>query len=189
MLQKDLTFDVITVESHPDCTDFRGIYEGLKCNLLLNPSKGQVRSMLREHPERPLILNGHGTPNGLLNKDWNGYVVDRRVVDILRKRSCIIGVWCYASEFADKYDLKGFFTSMFISTQEEAVNEGFTHADPDDITKENQIFAKRLNRLCKDLTFIDGRPSFDNWILELQRKADITKGFVRFNYEAMTIYK
>ena len=189
MLQRDLIFDVITVESQPDCVDFRGIYEGLKCNLLLNPSKGQVRSMLREHPERPLILNGHGTPNGLLNKDWNGYVVDSRVVDILRKRSCIIGVWCYASEFADKYDLKGFFTSMFISTQEEAVNEGFTHADPDDITKENQIFAKRLNRLCKDLCFIDGRPSMDNWILELQRKADITKGFVRFNYEAMTIYK
>lgn len=189
MLQRDLIFDVIAVDSKEDCKGFHGIWEGLKCNLLLNPSKGQVRSMLREHPERPLILNGHGTPNGLLNKDWNGYVVDSRVVDMLRKRSCIIGVWCYASEFADKYDLKGFFTSMFISTQEEAVNEGFTHADPDDITKENQIFAKRLNLLCKNLVFIDGMPGVDNWILELQRKADITKGFVRFNYEAMTVYK
>lgn len=189
MLQSDLTFDVIAVDSKEDCKDFHDIWKGLKCNLLLNPSKGQVRSMLHEHPERPLIINGHGTPNGLLNKDWNGYVVDSRVVDILRKRSCIIGVWCYASEFADKYDLKGFFTSMFISTPQEAAMEGFVHADPEDITKENLIFAKRLNRLCKGLGFVNDRPCMDNWMYELQHKADITKGFVRFNYEAMSVYK
>ena len=189
MLQSDLTFDVIAVDSKEDCKDFHGIWEGLKCNLLLNPSKGQVRSILREHSERPLIINGHGTPNGLLNKDWNGYVVDSRVVDMLRKRSCIIGVWCYASEFADKYDLKGFFTSMFISTPQEAAMEGFVHADPEDITKENLIFAKRLNRLCKDLCFVDGRPCMDTWVMELQGHADICKGFVRFNYEAMSVYK
>lgn len=182
-------FDVIAVDSKEDCQDFHAIWDGLRCNLPLNPSKGQVRSMLREHPERPLIINGHGTPNGLLNKDWNVYVVDSRVVDMLRRRSYIIGVWCYASEFADRYDLKGFFTSMFISTPEEAINEGFIHADPEDITKENRIFTKRLNRLCKDLCFVDGRPSMDSWVMELQRRADICKGFVRFNYEAMTVCK
>lgn len=188
MLQRDLTFDVIAVDSKEDCKDFHAIWDSLRCNILMNPSKGQVRTMLREHPERPLIINGHGTWDGLLNKDWNGYVVDSRVVDILRKRSCIIGVWCYASEFADKYDLKGFFTSMFISTPQEAANEGFVHADPEDITKENQIFAKRLNRLCKDLCFVDGRPCMDTWVMELQRHADICKGFVRFNYEAMAVF-
>lgn len=189
MLQRDLTFDVIAVDSKEDCKDFHAIWDGLRCNILMNPSKGQVRTMLREHPERPLIINGHGTPNGLLNKDWNGYVVDSRLADMLRRRSCIIGVWCHASEFADKYDLKGFFTSMFISTPQEAANEGFIDTNPEDITKENKIFAKRLNGLCKDLCYVDGRPSMDNWILDLQRKADVTKEFIRFNYEAMSVYK
>lgn len=188
MLQKCDKFDIITVESKPDCQDFRGIYEGLDGDILLNPSKGQVRSMLRAHPERPLIINGHGTENGLLNKDWNCYTIDSRMVDILRKRSCIIGVWCYAGNFADRYGLHGFFTSMFISTPEEAADCGYPQADPMDITRENQLFSKRINKLCKDLYMMDGKPLMGDWIRQLQSKADISKGFVRYNYEAMGIF-
>lgn len=188
MLQHCTKFDIIVVESQPDCKDFRGIYEGLDGDILINPSKGQVRTMLRAHPERPLIISGHGTESGLLNKDWNGYVVDSRLVDMLRKRSCIVGVWCYAGNFADRYGLHGFFTSMFISTPEEADECGFPEADPMDITRENQLFSKRINKLLKDLHMCDGRPLLDNWVLELQRKADISKGFVRYNYEAMGIF-
>ena len=189
MLQKCDKFDIITVESQPDCQDFRGIYEGLDGDILLNPSKGQVRSMLRAHPERPLIINGHGTENGLLNKDWNGYTIDSRMVDMLRKRSCIIGVWCYAGNFADRYGLHGFFTSMFISTPEEAADCGFPNATPEDITRENKLFAKRLNKLLKnDLYMCDSTPMMRDWLSKLQHKADICKGFVRYNYEAMAVY-
>lgn len=188
MLQKCDKFDIIAVESKLDCRDFRGIYEGLDGDTLINPSKGQVRSMLRAHPERPLIINGHGTENGLLNKDWNGYVVDSGIVDMLRKRPCIIGVWCYAGNFADKYGLHGFFTSMFISTPDEATDLGFLNAIPEDITNENRLFAKRINKLCKDLHMLDGKPLMGDWIHQLQSKADISKGFVRFNYEAMAVY-
>lgn len=187
MLTHPTKFDIVTVESKLDCSDFRHIYDGLDYDILINASKGQIHTMLRAHPERPLIINGHGTEAGLLNKDWNGYVIDSNIVDILRRRSCIIGVWCYAGNFADKYDLHGFFTSMFISTPEEAADFGF-NASPEDITKENIIFSKRLNHLIKNLCFVDGKPCIDNWPLELQKKADTTKRFVRYNYEALSVY-
>lgn len=188
MLQHCTKFDIIVVDSQPDCKDFRGIYEGLDGDILINPSKGQIRTMLRAHPERPLIISGHGTESGLLNKDWNGYVVDSRIVDMLRKRSCIIGVWCYAGNFADRYGLHGFFTSMFISTPEEAAECGYPEADPEDITRENRLFSKRLNKLLKELYICDGKPMIEDWPRRISRKADISKGFVRYNYEAIAVF-
>lgn len=188
MLTHETKFNVIHIVSKPDCDDFRGIYEGLNGDILINPGKSMVRSIIRSHPERPLILSGHGTEDGLLNKDWNGYVISSKDVDMLRKVPCIIGVWCYAGNFADRYGLHGFFTSMFISTPKEAADYGFPNTTPEDITRENQLFSKRLNHLCKSLSFVNGRPSMDNWLFELQRRADISKGFVRFNYEAMGVF-
>lgn len=189
MLQKCDKFDIIVVDSQPDCADFRGIYDGLDGDILVNPSAGKVRTMLRSHPERPLIITGHGTERGLLNKDWNGFAVDSRMVDMLRKRSCIIGVWCYAGNFADKYGLHGFFTSMFISTVSEALECGFPEANQEDITRENILFSKRLNKLLKEnLYMLDGKPLIHDWPWLISRKADISKRFVRYNYEAMSVF-
>ena len=188
MLTHATKFNVIHIVSKPDCDDFRGIYEGLDGDILINPSKGQVKSIIRTYSDRPLILIGHGTEDGLLNKDWNGYVVDSNIVDMLRKVPCIIGVWCYAGNFADRYDLHGFFTSMFISTEEEAACHGFLKATPEDIQQENILFSKRLNKLLKVLCFVDGKPLLGDWMRVLGSKADISKGFVRFNYEAMGVF-
>lgn len=188
MLTRPTKFNVIHILSKLDCDDFRGIYEGLNGDILINPNKGQVKSLIRTYPNRPLILIGHGTENGLFNKDWNGYVVDSNIVDMLRKIPCIIGVWCYAGNFADRYGLTGFFTSMFISTEEEAACYGFPNVTPEDIKQENILFSKRINKLIKNLCFIDNKPSLGDWMLELNRKANISKGFVRFNYEAMGVF-
>ena len=189
MLQKCDKFDIIAVDSQPDCADFRGIYDGLDGDILINPSAGKVRTMLRSYPERPLIITGHGTERGLLNKDWNGFTIDSRMVDMLRKRSCIIGVWCYAGNFADKYGLHGFFTSMFISTVSEALECGFPEANQEDITRENILFSKRLNKLLKEnLYMLDGKPLIHDWPWLISRKADISKRFVRYNYEAMSVF-
>lgn len=189
MLQKCNKFDIIVVDSKPDCADFRGIYDGLDGDILINPSAGKVRAMLRVHQERPLIICGHGSERGLFNKDWNGMLVDSRMVDMLRKRSCIIGVWCYAGNFADKYGLHGFFTSMFISNMTEALECGFPNATPEDITRENILFSKRLNKLLKEnLYMLDGKPLINDWPWLISRKADISKGFVRYNYEAMSVF-
>lgn len=192
MTQYSSRFDVIHIISKDDCKDFTYIYKGLPCDVHINPSKGQIKTIIRSHPEQPLILIGHGTEEGLLNPQLNGYIIDGRVVDMLRKRSCIIGIWCYAGNFADKYSLHGFFTSMFISNTDELIPHATYRDDiniaQEEISHENVLFAKRLNKLLRDLTIINDHPCLDNWIGELQRKARNTRWFVRYNYEALGVY-
>lgn len=183
-------FTMVLMESTLDCSDFRPLFEQLPGDFLVNPGKWQLREMIKTHLDRPLIICGHGTPQGVINKDWNGYVLDSNDVQVLRQLPCVIGVWCFASEFADKYDLKGFFTSMFISTPQEAAMEGFVHADPDAISAENVLFSVRINSLIKT------QPDVSDWVPRLQRL--ITRGqndpippadFVKFNYEALSYFE
>ena len=88
--------DAIFISSLPDTDDFKPILEGLDANLLVNPSRSKIRAMLRENFDRPLLIFGHGTERGLLTTDWKGYLIDGKMVDMLRKRKSIIGCWCFA---------------------------------------------------------------------------------------------
>lgn len=174
-------FNMIEVNSRPDCQDFSGLYDRLQGTHLLNPSKSEVKKLLTTHPERPLILSGHGDDNGLYNHLWNGYLISSKDVELLRKQQVIIGVWCYAGNFADRYGLKGFFTSMFISTENEAVELGFT-ATQEEISRASRLFANRLNNCMRE------QPCISEWGDILRDKAGITKGFVGYNYEALAYF-
>ena len=110
---------VIHVDSKSDTSFLKELYEGLDCKVLYNPSKSEVKSALKTESGR-IIITGHGDPQGLYNERWDGRVIDSSMVNLLRNKE-IIGIWCYASEFANRYDLMGFFTSMFISNVEEYV--------------------------------------------------------------------
>lgn len=174
--------DVIFISSLPDTEEFRPMFEGLEVNLLVNPSRGQIRQMLRSNFERPLLIFGHGTERGLLTKDLNGYLIDSNMVDMLQKRTSIIGCWCYAGNFADRYGLHGFFTSMFISNINEATELGFT-TDAETITRENLFFSNQVRRLL-----VNGTP-LSQWVDILQRECHSDIPFVAYNYEAMVYYE
>ena len=92
-----------------------------------------------------------------------------------------IDIWCNASNFADRYDLTGFFTSMFISNSEELIDCGFSLFDncDDEITRQNQIFASRINNLLVTQT-----PTRD-WARILYSSLINEERFVYYNYEAM----
>ena len=176
-------FNVVNMVTRDDNRDFTEILNGLTGDILVNPRRSAVRKLLSAHPERPLVLLGHGTPRGLLNEKWDGYVVGSGLVQLLRKQQCIIGVFCYAGNFADEYNLHGFFTSMFISNVSESVDEGFpsTH---ESIQRENILFSKKLNNL------ILNEPNMALWVPKLQEYGlNHKEPFVRFNYEAMAFYE
>lgn len=174
--------DVIFINSLPDTEEFRHMFEGLETNLLVNPSRVQIHQMLRSNFERPLLISGHGTERGLLTKDLNGYLIDGGMADMLRRRTSIIGCWCYAGNFADNYGLHGFFTSMFISNINEATELGFT-TDAETITSENFFFSNQVRRLL-----VDGTP-LSQWVDILQRECHSDIPFVAYNYEAMVYYE
>lgn len=171
---------VIHIISTEDTNDFAGIYEGLDATILINPTSSECKRAIINEQDR-IVLIGHGTDWGLLNQRLDGYIIDSRMVQFLRGKD-VIGIWCNASNFADRYDLTGFFTSMFISNTRELIECGFQTFDncDEEIGRQNLIFAERINELLTANT-----PSGDWATILFNSLTDSEERFVYYNYEAM----
>lgn len=108
----------------PTTVFLSGLYKDDKNATLVTKglSKEQVLQHIDNH-DRSVFL-GHGTNRGLLNigaafTNTNGYIIDDEAVELLRKKSNTIFIWCYASEFQKKHNLLGVSSSMFISQDDE----------------------------------------------------------------------
>lgn len=168
----------------PDAKILSRIYEGLEnTTIVFNRSKSNIKRILRITGNEPVMLLGHGNQSGLFNKSQNGYAVGSECVEWLRNRP-VIGIFCYASDFADKYGLHGFFTSMFISNMQEAIIE------QEDIDATDEIIATQQSIFCDRIRglLIQNTP-MSEWPGILQSQADLSLPFVRFNYEALTYYE
>ena len=118
---------IVHIISTQDTKDFDKIYEDLefdsRVSILINPSKSLLVKAIIDEKDT-IVFIGHGTEYGLLNRSLDGYLVDSEMVQYLRGKK-IVGIWCNASTFASKYDIEGFFTSMFISNSKELLDCGF----------------------------------------------------------------
>ena len=170
---------VIHIISTEDTKDFSAIYDNLDATILINPSTRIAREAIVDERDT-IVLIGHGTDHGLLNKNLNGYFIDSGWVNLLRNKT-IIGIWCNASNFADRYDLTGFFTSMFISNTDELVTCGFQMFDDcdEEIKRQNKIFASRINQ------FLTANTPSKEWAMKLYNSLENEEKFVYYNYEAM----
>jgi hypothetical protein len=171
---------VIHIISKEDTNDFSGIYEGLEnTTVLINPKKSECKKAIINEKER-IIFIGHGTAWGLLNQRLDGFIVDSNMVQFLRGKD-IIGIWCNASDFGDRYNLTGFFTSMFISNTDELVDCGFQIFEDcdEEIKKQNKIFASRINQ------FLTANTPSKEWEMKLYNSLENEKEFVYYNYETM----
>lgn len=165
-----------------DTAFLKKTYEGLTdVKLLYNPTRKEIDTMLTENPTESVMMLGHGSPNGLFGTGWRGNAIDQSNAHLLKNRDCI-GIWCYAKRFAEEYGLRGYFTDMFISNKGEANSHGYKDATEEDIFAEVEFFATAVNTLIKD-----ERP-LTEWVGVLNSIADKTKGFVKFNYDAMAYY-
>lgn len=176
---------VIHIDNHStDAAILSSIYDGLD-NVMVcyNHGKSNIKRLLRITGNEPVMLLGHGTPMGLLNISQNGFAVGSEHVEWLRNRP-VIGIFCYASEFADKYGLQGFFTSMFISNMGEAIIEQRDQLATDElIASQQKLFCDRIRNL------IDTNTPLSQWVDILQSQADLSIPFVRFNYEALCYFE
>lgn len=173
--------DFVIVNVKEDTNNFGYLFNGIKdCNVLINPSKGRVRKLLKES-QNDLVLYGHGWDSGLFNTDWNGELVGANEVDMLRKRN-VVGLWCYAGNFADKYKLHGFFTSMFISNIDEA-NQLLVPSTPEIILEESIKFNKLVNKLLRSHT------PYSKWVDFIQSNITPNCPVARYNYEALCYYE
>ena len=171
---------VIHVISTEDTKMFKCLYTGIDAKVLVNPSKKDAKRAIIEE-KNCVMLIGHGTEYGLLNERLNGFLVGPDMVQFLRDKT-VIGIWCYAGNFAQKYDLRGFFTSNFISNIDELIDCGFSrfNEDEDTISVENFLFSCRLNEYLRE------EIPLCEWVDKLQDSVkDEKHSFVKYNYEAL----
>lgn len=171
---------VLHIISKPDTLDFKPIYEDLPGIKNIEPQ--ELEKTLRENPGETIMLIGHGDGRGgLFSEDWKTYILEEKFIPLLKSRP-VIGLWCYAAEFADRYGLHGFFTSMFISTPQEYNIEfpGQPNKSEEEIKELNLKFSWRINKLLEE------KVSLSLWPEELQGYVNSCSDEVeKFNYETL----
>ena len=173
---------VIHVDTMEDTAHLKKAYEGIEnVTLLYNPTKEDVVELLKRDDDPLVMCLGHGTTSGLFGTSWLNYVVDRSMIDLLKGRK-MIGIWCFASSFAERYCLQGYFTSMFVSNINEAEGFGFPDNTSEDILNEVNLFCEIINNYLK------GGLPMDEWVARLQAGCQKEKDFVKYNYEGMRYY-
>lgn len=116
---------------HPDddSTSFlKECYKHIRNKTVINDPafpNHELRAMLADYDK--VMLLGHGNENGLFSTTskksiyrFNRIIVGSNLVYLLRQKKKLLGIFCHASEFFERYNLKGFSTGMFISELMEA---------------------------------------------------------------------
>lgn len=173
---------IVYIDSKEDTSTFAPLYQNIEgSTLLFNPTREEVVDILTERPTETLMCFGHGSPRGLFSHDWSGMVIDGSMAHLLRGRD-MIGIWCYASEFARIHNLRGFFTYMFVSNLQECVfgHHGFYQEQV--IFEQNERFARRVNELINN-----GTP-LTEWVETLYNGRDLGMSFVDFNYGNLSYF-
>lgn len=173
---------VVFVNSMEDTATFSRLYDGLEdVTLLYNPTREEVENVLRERPTERLMCLGHGSARGLFSHDFKGYLIDRNTTPLLQTRE-MIGIWCYASDFARLNNLRGFFTYMFISNPQEAFHHRCGEVSEEVVFEENRLFSQRVNNLIRE------DAPMEDWVERLFDSANTELEFVNFNYSNLSYF-
>ena len=142
--------DTLIIHPEDESTSFlKQIYSNRKNVLVVsgNVTKLALLNMVLEHDR--VIMMGHGSPDGLLAMNQfetdSPYIVDESFKEILSKKNSIY-IWCHADKFVNKYNLKGFYTGMFISEVSEANYLGLTGTKQVEVNESNFYFSNLVSQ-------------------------------------------
>lgn len=175
-----LEYDAIVSDNGSETSMYHTLVESLNGEVLVNPTVEEARDLLLKS-NKDVILFGHGDCDGLLKSNLKEHLIDKSFASLLKTRN-VIGIWCYASDFADANDLHGFFTSMFVSNVNEAYMLHMFDAEKNTISSELKLFLEKVNKLMRD------NVALDKWVMALQNDCDKSLSFVRYNYEALSYF-
>ena len=172
---------IVVHPSDPSTKMLSLIYEGIEDVTLFDSylQREEILSAIAAAPkDEPVLLLGHGSPNGLFDLRY-GLLVKDSDAEILRDRPILVGIWCYASSYAFRHGLKGFFSGMFISEEPEAWVNG-VDAEEEEIDGKAWDFAGRFGELLRA-----GRP-LGEIASELMAPRHRDSELTRFNYDRLT---
>ena len=145
----------LIIHAEDSSTDFLcPIYQTIKNKTVLRKglTKNEIAEQIKLH-DRVLML-GHGSPEGLFAvgqfKTDNSYIIDSSLSEILAEKEENVYIWCHANKFVEKFDLKGFYTGMFVSEFLEVVYCQLPLVEDDVINESNDEFSSILSKYVND---------------------------------------
>ena len=173
-----MELDAIFINSASDTACYDILEREVNGTVLVNPTWSEVTELL-ENSRRDVVIFGHGTEYGVFSHDFGDYLISDFDAELLSNRR-VIGIWCFANKFADKYKLHGLFSGMIISELHEAI-ENKIPATKEEIDAEMDKFTLRL-KYC-----IENYPL--NEVPQRMLELDDTKSeLTRFNYGNLVYY-
>ena len=135
------TFLSKIIEDIPNKTVIRG-----------NVTKNDIRKMIPTF--QTIICMGHGSPNGLFSvgqfdPNSNGYIIDESMVESLKGKK-LITIWCHANQFVERFNLKGFSTSMFCSEYSECNYVGVKGVKKGMVEESNEAFSDIMSKYINE---------------------------------------
>ena len=173
---------IVVHPTDPSTRCLSPIYEGLPNVRFFDSLKQreEILQAIRNAPlDEPVFLLGHGTPAGLLDMRGWGLVVTPADAALLSGRPNLCGIWCYASTYAARHSLKGFFSGMFVSEYGEALSKG-VDATPEEIEDRNWDFSGRFGDLLREGKTLEAAAK------EMMDARHIVSDLTRFNYSRLT---
>ena len=134
---------------HPEdkSTDFlEPIYGKVEDKTVItkNASVNDLNTLIKNSDR--VMMMGHGSPSGLFSvrmfEQNKPYVISKEETDILKEQDQNIYIWCNADRFVEEYDLKGFYSGMFISEVGEAMFCGVRQANQKMVNESNNKFSE-----------------------------------------------
>ncbi len=135
-----------TLVIHPDdrSTDFlRAVYQNIENKTVITEGlhSFEIDAQIIAHDR--VIMLGHGTPSGLLSVGKfpnSAYVIDNISAELLADKQDNIYIWCHASDYVKKHNLKGFSSGMFISEVSEATYCGIPNQTQENVDIQCEYF-------------------------------------------------
>lgn len=149
-------------------------------------TKKEIIELIESHDQ--VMLMGHGVPQGLLAvrqfPTYDGLVIDRDMVDSLSKKDNTVYIWCNADQFVNRYNLKGFYTGMFISEVYEAGAMGLGRVKQQIVDESNMRFCNVLSEVITEDT-----ETIFNKISEEYGELAMVNEVAQYNFERLYLRK
>lgn len=172
---------IVVHPKDPSTVMLAAIYEGIEGVKLFDSylQREEILKAIAAAPkDEPILLLGHGCPSGLYDMRY-GLVIRNADAELLKDRPNLVGIWCYASDYAYNHSLKGFFSGMFISEEPEAWVNG-VEAEEAVINEKAWDFARRFGDMLRA-----GKP-LGEIAAELMDPKHRDSELTRFNYDRLT---
>ena len=145
----------LVIHAEDSSTDFLcPIYQTIEDRTVLRKgfTKNEIAEQIKIHDR--IIMLGHGSPYGLFSvgqfETNNSLIIDSSLITLLAEKEENMYIWCHAKEFVERYNLKGFYTGMFISEFLEVVYCQLPLVEDDVINESNHGFSSIVSKYVND---------------------------------------